>query len=402
MKVLVVNAGSSSLKYQVIEMNGEKLLCKGGIERIGIEGSNLTQESGGKKYNVEQPLANHTQGFDLLIKCLTDKSVGGVLDDISEIEAIGHRVLHTGTDFDDSVLITPEALRILEKNAFLGPLHMPANIACVKSCMQVLPGVPNVAVFDTAFHSTMPAYAYMYAIPYEDYEKYKIRRYGFHGTSHKFVSQTAKKWLDDNGFASDKIVTCHLGNGSSITAVKDGKCVDTSMGMTPLEGVPMGTRSGDIDASVVEFLCNFKKMTVGEVITYLNKKSGFLGVSGVSSDSRNLLEEAHKGNERAKLAADMFTYKVRKYIGSYAAAMGGLDSIVFTGGIGENSDEMRAGILEGLGFLGVELDEKENLKREKPPVREISTKASKVRVLIVPTNEELMIARDTKRIVTGK
>ena len=383
-------------------MNGEKLLCKGGIERIGIEGSNLTQESGGKKYNVEQPLANHTQGFDLLIKCLTDKSVGGVLDDISEIEAIGHRVLHTGTDFDDSVLITPEALRILEKNAFLGPLHMPANIACVKSCMQVLPGVPNVAVFDTAFHSTMPAYAYMYAIPYEDYEKYKIRRYGFHGTSHKFVSQTAKKWLDDNGFASDKIVTCHLGNGSSITAVKDGKCVDTSMGMTPLEGVPMGTRSGDIDASVVEFLCNFKKMTVGEVITYLNKKSGFLGVSGVSSDSRNLLEEAHKGNERAKLAADMFTYKVRKYIGSYAAAMGGLDSIVFTGGIGENSDEMRAGILEGLGFLGVELDEKENLKREKPPVREISTKASKVRVLIVPTNEELMIARDTKRIVTGK
>lgn len=402
MKVLVVNAGSSSLKYQVIEMTTETLLCKGGIERIGIEGSNLTQESGGKKYNVEQPLANHTQGFDLLIKCLTDKSVGGVLDDISEIEAIGHRVLHTGTDFDDSVLITPEALKILEKNAFLGPLHMPANIACVKSCMQVLPGVPNVAVFDTAFHSTMPAYAYMYAIPYEDYEKYKIRRYGFHGTSHKFVSQTAKKWLDDNGFPSGKIVTCHLGNGSSITAVKDGKCVDTSMGMTPLEGVPMGTRSGDIDASVVEFLCNFKKMTVGEVITYLNKKSGFLGVSGVSSDSRNLLAEAAKGNKRARLAADMFTYKVKKYIGSYAAAMGGLDCIVFTGGIGENSDEMRAGILEGLGFLGVELDKDENLRREKPPVREISTKASKVRVLIVPTNEELMIARDTKRIVSGK
>lgn len=402
MKVLVVNAGSSSLKYQVIEMTDEKLLCKGGIERIGIEGSNLTQESGGKKYNVEKPLANHTEGFDLLIKCLTDKSVGGVLDDISEIEAVGHRVLHTGTDFDDSVLITPEALKILEKNAFLGPLHMPANIACVKSCMQVLPGVPNVAVFDTAFHSTMPAYAYMYAIPYEDYEQFKIRRYGFHGTSHKFVSQTAKKWLDENGFPSGKIVTCHLGNGSSITAVKDGKCVDTSMGMTPLEGVPMGTRSGDIDASVVEFLCNFKKMTVGEVITYLNKKSGFLGVSGVSSDSRNMLEEAHKGNKRAQLAADMFTYRVKKYIGAYSAAMGGLDSIVFTGGIGENSDEMRAYIVEGLGYLGVELDKEENLKREKPPVREISTKASKVRVLIVPTNEELMIARDTKRIVTGK
>ena len=402
MKVLVVNAGSSSLKYQVIEMTTETLLCKGGIERIGIEGSNLTQESGGKKYNVEKPLANHTEGFDLLIRCLTDKSVGGVLDDISEIEAVGHRVLHTGTDFDDSVLITPEALKILEKNAFLGPLHMPANIACVKSCMQVLPGVPNVAVFDTAFHTTMPDYAYMYAIPYEDYEKYKIRRYGFHGTSHKFVSQTAKKWLDDNGFASDKIVTCHLGNGSSITAVKDGKCIDTSMGMTPLEGVPMGTRSGDIDASVVEFLCNFKKMTVGQVITYLNKQSGFLGVSGVSSDSRNVLGEAHKGNDRARLTADMFAYKVKKYIGSYAAALGGLDSIVFTGGIGENSDEMRAAILKGLGFLGVEIDEAENEKHEKPPVREISTKASKVRVLIVPTNEELMIARDTKRIVSGK
>lgn len=402
MKVLVVNAGSSSLKYQVIEMTTETLLCKGGIERIGIEGSNLTQESGGKKYNVEKPLANHTEGFDLLIRCLTDKSVGGVLDDISEIEAVGHRVLHTGTDFDDSVLITSEALKILEKNAFLGPLHMPANIACVKSCMQVLPGVPNVAVFDTAFHTTMPDYAYMYAIPYEDYEKYKIRRYGFHGTSHKFVSQTAKKWLDDNGFASDKIVTCHLGNGSSITAVKDGKCIDTSMGMTPLEGVPMGTRSGDIDASVVEFLCNFKKMTVGQVITYLNKQSGFLGVSGVSSDSRNVLGEAHKGNDRARLTADMFAYKVKKYIGSYAAALGGLDSIVFTGGIGENSDEMRAAILKGLGFLGVEIDEVENEKHEKPPVREISTKASKVRVLIVPTNEELMIARDTKRIVSGK
>lgn len=402
MKVLVVNAGSSSLKYQVIEMTTETLLCKGGIERIGIEGSNLTQESGGKKYNVAKPLANHTESFDLLLKCLTDKSVGGVLDDISEIEAVGHRVLHTGTDFDDSVLITPDALKILEKNAFLGPLHMPANIACVKSCMQVLPGVPNVAVFDTAFHTTMPDYAYMYAIPYEDYEKYKIRRYGFHGTSHKFVSQTAKKWLDDNGFASDKIVTCHLGNGSSITAVKDGKCIDTSMGMTPLEGVPMGTRSGDIDASVVEFLCNFKKMTVGQVITYLNKQSGFLGVSGVSSDSRNVLEEAHKGNDRARLTADMFAYKVKKYIGSYAAALGGLDSIVFTGGIGENSDEMRAAILKGLEFLGVEIDAEENKKSEKPPVREISTKASKVRVLIVPTNEELMIARDTRRIVSGK
>lgn len=383
-------------------MNTETLLCKGGIERIGIEGSNLTQEVNGVKYNVEKPLANHTEGFDLLVKCLLDKNMGGVLSDISEIEAIGHRVLHTGTDFDDSVLVTDEALKVLEKNAFLGPLHMPANIACIKSCKKVLPNVPNVAVFDTAFHTTMPAYAYMYAIPYEDYEQYKIRRYGFHGTSHKFVSQSAVEYLKEKGFAYDKIVTCHLGNGSSITAVKDGKCVDTSMGMTPLEGVPMGTRSGDIDASVVEFLCNFKKMTVGEVITYLNKKSGFLGVSGVSSDSRNLLEEAEKGNERARLAADMFTYRVRKYIGAYSAAMGGLDCIAFAGGIGENSAEMREGILKGLEYLGVNVDWEENKKRSKAPVREINTADSKVKVLIIPTNEELMIARDTKRIVSAK
>lgn len=383
-------------------MNTETLLCKGGIERIGIEGSNLTQEVNGVKYNVEKPLANHTEGFDLLVKCLLDKNMGGVLNDISEIEAIGHRVLHTGTDFDDSVLVTDEALKVLEKNAFLGPLHMPANIACIKSCKKVLPNVPNVAVFDTAFHTTMPAYAYMYAIPYEDYEQYKIRRYGFHGTSHKFVSQSAVEYLKEKGFAYDKIVTCHLGNGSSITAVKDGKCVDTSMGMTPLEGVPMGTRSGDIDASVVEFLCNFKKMTVGEVITYLNKKSGFLGVSGVSSDSRNLLEEAEKGNERARLAADMFTYRVRKYIGAYSAAMGGLDCIAFAGGIGENSAEMREGILKGLEYLGVNVDWEENKKRSKAPVREINTADSKVKVLIIPTNEELMIARDTKRIVSAK
>lgn len=402
MKVLVVNAGSSSLKYQVIEMENEQLLCKGGIERIGIEGSKLTQTVGKTEYVVKKPLANHTESFDLLIKCLVDKNMGGVLNDIAEIQAIGHRVLHTGTDFDDSVLVTKEALAILEKNAFLGPLHMPANIACIKSCMQVLPGVPNVAVFDTAFHTTMPDYAYMYAIPYEDYEQFKIRKYGFHGTSHKFVSQVAIDYLNKIGAPSGKIVTCHLGNGSSITAVKDGKCIDTTMGMTPLEGVPMGTRSGDIDASVVEFLCNFKKMTVGEVITYLNKKSGFQGVSGVSSDSRNVLDAAKAGNDRARLTAQMFTYRVKKYIGAYAAALGGLDAIVFTGGIGENSGEMRESICSGLEYLGVELNDAVNNDGNKPAVKELNTSDAKVKVLAILTNEELMIARDTKRIVCGQ
>ena len=399
MKVLVLNAGSSSLKYQLIETDDEKVLVKGGIERIGIEGSNLTQKSEKGEYKVEKPLADHTESFDLLIGCLTSPEFGGVLKDISEIDAIGHRVLHTGTDFKGSVLVTDDNLAILEKNIPLGPLHMPANIACIKSCMKVLPGVPNVAVFDTAFHTTMPDKAAMYAIPYEDYERYKIKRYGFHGTSHKFVSEEAVGYLRSKGLPWDKIVTCHLGNGSSITAVKDGKCVDTSMGMTPLEGVPMGTRSGDIDASVVEMLCDSKGMTPAEVTQYLNKKSGFLGVSGVSSDSHNVLAEAEKGNYRARLALDMFTYRVKKYIGAYAAAMGGLDCIVLTGGIGENSAPLRKDILEGLEFLGVVVDAERNEKCPRGRIFELNTDGSRVKILVIPTNEELVIARETRDIV---
>ena len=298
--------------------------------------------------------------------------------------------------------VDAEVERLLRENIHLGPLHMPANIAGIDACIKALPGVPNVAVFDTAFHTTMPDKASMYAIPYEDYEQFKIKKYGFHGTSHKYVSGCAIDYLKSKGLPWDKIVTCHLGNGSSITAVKDGKSVDTSMGMTPLEGVPMGTRSGDIDASVVEMLCSWKGMTPQQVVTYLNKQSGFQGVSGVSSDSRNVLEAAEKGNYRAQLAMDMFTYRVKKYIGSYAAAMGGLDCIVMTGGIGENSGPLRKGILEGLEFLGVELDEEVNAKVRQPKcIHEINTADSRVKILVIPTNEELVIARETRDVVTA-
>lgn len=400
MKVLVINAGSSSVKYQLIETDDESVIAKGGIERIGIPGSNLSQTVAGKKYEIAKDLSDHNEAFELMLGCLTSPDFGSAVKDISEIKAIGHRVLHTGTDFHGSVEVDAEVEKLLRENIHLGPLHMPANIAGIDACMKALPGVPNVAVFDTAFHTTMPDKASMYAIPYEDYEQFKIKKYGFHGTSHKFVSGCAIEYLKSVGHAWDKIVTCHLGNGSSITAVKDGKSVDTSMGMTPLEGVPMGTRSGDIDASVVEMLCSWKGMTPAEVVTYLNKKSGFLGVSGVSSDSRNVLEEADKGNYRAKLAMDMFTYRVKKYIGSYAAAMGGLDCIVMTGGIGENSGILRKGILEGLEFLGVKLDDGVNATLRQPKgAVEINTSDSAVKILVIPTNEELVIARETRDIV---
>ena len=402
MKVLVINAGSSSVKYQLIQTDDESVVAKGGIERIGIPGSNLSQTVGGKKYEVAKDLADHNAAFELMLSCLTSPDFGGAVKDISEIEAIGHRVLHTGTDFHGSVEVDAEVERLLRENIHLGPLHMPANIAGIDACIKALPGVPNVAVFDTAFHTTMPDKACMYAIPYEDYEQFKIKKYGFHGTSHKYVSGCAIDYLKSKGLPWDKIVTCHLGNGSSITAVKDGKSVDTSMGMTPLEGVPMGTRSGDIDASVVEMLCSWKGMTPQQVVTYLNKQSGFQGVSGVSSDSRNVLEAAEKGNYRAQLAMDMFTYRVKKYIGSYAAAMGGLDCIVMTGGIGENSGPLRKGILEGLEFLGVELDGEINANVRQPKcIHEINAADSRVKILVIPTNEELVIARETRDVVTA-
>ncbi|MEG1394325.1 MAG: acetate kinase [Clostridia bacterium] len=396
MKVLVVNAGSSSLKYQLIEMDTEEAICKGNIECIGINGSKLTHKIGAKEFVIEHPIANHTQAFELLMKCLTEGETK-VIHDTNDVKAVGHRVVHSGEEFTSSAYIDDDAMEKLEKVSYMAPLHNPAAVNCIKSCMQVFKNTPNVAVFDTAFHSSMPSKASMYAIPYEDYQTYKIRKYGFHGTSHRFVSQEAIKYLTERGLPCGKIVTCHLGNGSSLTAVKDGKCIDTSMGVTPIDGVPMGTRCGSIDPSVVDMLSNYKHMPTGEVLSYLNKKSGFLGVSGRSSDARDICNMAADGDMRAILARDMFAYSCKKFIGSYAAAMNGLDCVVFTGGIGENSAIFRKLILEDMNYLGIELDEEQNKKRGE--FINLTAKGSKVQILAIPTNEELVIARDTKEIV---
>jgi len=394
MKVLVVNAGSSSLKYQIIDMDTETMLCKGLVERIGSKGSNLAHQAVGKeKLVIEKPINNHTDALKAVIAALTDKKFG-VINDVFEINAVGHRVLHSGEDFKDSVVIDDEVIEICKKNAVLGPLHMPANIACIESCREVMPGTPMVAVFDTGFHQTMPPYAYMYAIPYDDYENYKIRKYGFHGTSHKFVSGELSKYLGKNS----RVITCHLGNGSSLCAIKDGKCIDTTMGLTPLEGLVMGTRSGDLDPAVVEFMAKCKNISVEEVLTILNKKSGFLGLTG-SGDFRDVERMAEKeNNERAKLATAMFAYRIKKYIGSYYVALGGLDCIIFTGGIGENSDYGREKIMEGLKCLGIEFDFKKNRNLKKGEVSLLSKPESKVKVIVIPTNEELVIARDAVRL----
>ena len=352
MKVLVINAGSSSLKYQVIEMDTETALCKGVVERIGEQNAALKHSKGEQKYSYEAAILNHTDALKQVLSVLTDKKYG-VINDVKEIKAVGHRVLHSGEDFTDSVLIDENVIAICKKNAVLGPLHMPANIACIESCREVMPGTPMVAVFDTGFHLTMPKYAYMYGIKYEDYEKFKIRKYGFHGTSHKFVSGAVAEKLGKEN--CKRMITCHLGNGSSIAAVKDGKCIDTTMGLTPLEGLIMGTRSGDVDPAVVEFLCNSQKMTVGDVLTYLNKASGFKGIAGVS-DCRDLCLGAKNGNELCKLALDMFAYRIKKFIGSYYAALGGLDCVVFTGGIGENSNEVREMVMKNMEHFGIDFD----------------------------------------------
>lgn len=396
MNILVVNAGSSSLKYQIIDIDTEKCLVSGGVDCIGLETSTITHEVTGKdKYKECHHFDSHTEALKVVFSLLTDKE-HGVLTDISDIDAIGHRVLHSGEDFDRSILITPENMKILEKNIPLGPLHMPANIACIKSCMELLPKVPNVAVFDTAFHMTMPKHAYMYAIPYEDYEEFKVRRYGFHGTSHKYVTGEAIKLM---GTENCRIINCHLGNGSSVSAVKDGKCQDTSMGLTPLEGLMMGTRSGDIDPACLEFLMDKKGMDIHEMLTYLNKKSGFLGISGISSDAREVGKAASEGNERAQLVLDMCSYRIKKYIGAYSAALGGVDCIVFTGGIGENSSDMRSRVLHGLEYLGIDIDWNLNDNCPRKQNVELSTKDSKVKVFVIPTNEELVIARDTRDLI---
>lgn len=397
MKILVINAGSSSLKYQLIDMKDESVILKGLCERITFAGSKLTQKTfDGRKTEILSDMPTHKEAMQLVLKAMLDPVNGG-LKSIDEISAVGHRVLHSAEDFKESVIINDEVIAICEKNAELGPLHMPGNIACIKSCIEVMPGVPMVAVFDTTFHSTMPPKAYMYGIPYEVYEEYKIRKYGFHGTSHKFVSEETGKYLANK---NAKMVICHLGNGSSISAVKDGKCQDTSMGFTPLEGLVMGTRSGDIDPAAVDFLRVKLGLKEDEVVNYLNKKCGMLGISGFSSDCRDLTESAENGNERAKLALEMVAYRVKKYVGSYVAVLGGVDAIVFTGGIGEHSALIRGLVMEGMEYCGVKFDQNKN-QNVGDGIVEISAEDSKVKVLVVPTNEELSIARETKSLVEG-
>ena len=400
MKVLVINCGSSSLKYQLIDMDGEKVLCKGLCERIGMESSMITHEANGEKKTTPAIFPTHTEAFKEVIKKMTTGS-GKVIDDVSEVSAIGHRVVHGGEKFQASCLITPEVIETLRELSPLAPLHNPAGILGIEAARKVFgPDIPMVAVFDTAFHSTMPPKAYMYAIPYEYYEKYGVRRYGFHGTSHKYVSHKAAEYLEEP-ISRLKIITCHLGNGSSIAAVDQGKVVDTSMGMTPLAGLMMGTRCGDLDPSVVNYLKYTLGITGHELDEILNKKSGLLGVSGVSSDKRDVEAAAKAGNKRAQLASDMLNYQIKKTIGSYIAAMGGVDAIIFTGGIGEHDAESRAKICHHMDWLGirVDTDKNNNAHNQHKDVVEITAWGARVRTLVIETNEELMIARDTKEVV---
>lgn len=395
MKILVINAGSSSLKYQLIDMETEAVAAKGLCERIGIEGSKLTHKANGQATEILSPMPTHQEAIQLVLNALTDEKIG-VVKSLDEIGAIGHRVVASGEYFDRTTLVDDKVMELLEKTVPLAPLHNLAAITGIKACQAVVPDKPNAVVFDTSFHATMPDYAYMYGVAYEDYKKYSIRKYGFHGTSHKYVSQECLKIL---GKPDAKIITCHLGNGSSITAVNAGKCVDTTMGFTPLAGMPMGTRSGDVDPAVVEYLCKMKNMTVSEATTYLNKKCGMLGISGLSSDFRDLEAAIRAGNERAILAVKMFCYQNKKFIGSYAAVMNGVDAIVFTAGVGENTPVVREWTLEGLDYLGVKLDLKKNEGRCTGNYKEISADDSKVKIYIIPTNEELVIARETAELL---
>ena len=397
MKVLVINSGSSSLKYQLIDMETEGVIAKGNCERIGIDGSKLTHKANGKELVVDKAMPDHHVAVELVLKALTDGEYG-VISSMDEIDAVGHRVVASGEAFKKPTLVTDEAMVLMEEIKDLAPLHNPAAIVGVNACRAAMPNKPMVLVFDTGFHFTMPEYAYMYAIEYEHYEQYKIRRYGAHGTSHKFVSQEAAKYLGKKP-EELKIVTCHLGNGSSISAVDGGKCVDTSMGFTPLAGVPMGTRSGDVDYAAAEYLAKKEGMDVSQMLTYLNKKCGMAGVSGVSSDFRDLTAAANEGNKRAKLALDMFGYSCEKYVGAYAAAMNGVDCIVFTAGVGENTECVRAAICENMQYLGLEIDAEKNKEKNNGQIRDITGKNSKVKVLIIPTNEELVIARETVELL---
>ncbi len=398
MNILVINAGSSSLKYQLLNPDTQEVLAKGLCERIGIDGK-FTYKPAGKDpiKDADVAMPTHSEAIQTVLHALVDEK-NGVISSMKEIDAVGHRVVHGGEKFAQSVLITDEVMAAIEECNPLAPLHNPANIIGIKACQELMPGTPMVAVFDTAFHQTMPPVAYTYALPYEYYEQDKVRRYGFHGTSHKYVSQRAAAMLG-KPIEELKLISCHLGNGSSITAIDGGKSVDTSMGFTPLAGLPMGTRSGDLDAGILEYLMHKHGYNIDEMLNVLNKKSGVLGISGVSSDFRDLESAAPQGNQRAQLALDVFDYSVKKFIGSYAAAMGGVDAIIFTAGVGENGPDTRANVVSGLEFMGVKIDPEKNNTRGKEV--DVATDDSKVRILVIPTNEELMIAMDTAAITRG-
>ncbi|MBU3854364.1 MAG: acetate kinase [Candidatus Paraprevotella stercoravium] len=396
MKILVLNCGSSSIKYKLFEMPSKEVLAQGGIEKIGLPDSflKLTLPNGEKKI-IERSIQEHTSGVQMIFDVLTDAEFG-VVKDLSEIEAVGHRVLHGGSKFSESVVINQDVINAIEECCDLGPLHNPANLKGIYAVQKLMPQVPQIAVFDTAFHQTMPEHAYLYPIPYELYEKYGVRRYGFHGTSHRYVSKRVCEYLNIPVEGS-KIITCHIGNGGSIAAIKDGKCIDTSMGMTPLEGLMMGTRSGDIDAGAVLYIMKKEGLTPDQTSDLLNKKSGVLGMFKRSSDMRELEDAVANGEDLAIRTENMYFYRITKYIGAYAAAMGGVDVILFTGGVGENQATARAGVCKTLGFLGVELDMEKNKVRSKEAI--ISTENSKVTVCVIPTDEELMIATDTMELL---
>ncbi|MFT9077103.1 acetate/propionate family kinase [Ethanoligenens sp.] len=400
MKILVINAGSSSLKYQLIDMVSKNVLAKGNCERIGIDGRFKHQTGDGRKFEREMPLPDHRVAFKLVIETLTSGE-GAVIESIKEISAVGHRVVHGGDKFTQSVLVTDEVLREFQGVINFAPLHNPPALSGIEACRDTLgKEIPNVMVFDTAFHQTMPPHAYTFGVPYKYYEKYRVRRYGAHGTSHRYVSLRCAELLGKKP-EDTKIVTCHLGNGSSISAVDAGKCVDTSMGFTPLGGIIMGTRSGDLDPSVVTFIMEKEGISPRDMEQLLNKESGFIGISGISSDDRDLEEATAKGIERSKIAQDAQRYQIKKYVGAYAAAMGGIDALVFTGGIGENSCLLRAAVCENMEYLGIEMDAAKNDTTIRGKEGDISVPGTKTRVYVIPTNEEYMIAVDTKTIVEG-
>ena len=397
MKILVLNCGSSSIKYALYNMDDKSVMTSGGAERVGLDGAFVKVKlANGEKKQIMHDMPEHTEGVKFILSLLTDPEIG-VIKSLKEIDAVGHRMVHGGEKFAKSVVITPEVIKAFEEVSDLAPLHNPANLKGIRAVEELMPGLPQVGVFDTAFHQTMPAYSYMYALPYEVYEKFAVRRYGFHGTSHRYVSARVCEFLGVD-YTKQRIITCHIGNGGSLAAVKDGKCLDTTMGLTPLEGIMMGTRSGDVDGGAVTFLQKKLGLNPDQMSDLLNKKSGVAGVSGVGSDMRDLEAAVAAGNERAKLATDMYNYKIKKYVGAFAAAMGGVDIIVFTAGVGENQASMRAAVCRDMEFMGVKVDEALNATiRGKEAI--ISTPDSKVKVVVIPTDEELMIASDTAALV---